>query len=623
MSDVGEFLSGYSQLLGQQVAAQMPPELLIFFDVECSLAQTDTKELYVVRHKGDGRRGILRVSKNNAHEDAGAEAAMLVRLNHADIPRVLGFWQVGQQGFLVREYFEGRTLNQVVTENGPLAARDVLDIAARLAKILVYLHGQTPPVVHRDIKPQNIVLATDGSLKLIDFGIARSYQHDGRHDTVYLGSRPYAPPEQFGYAQTSPQSDIYAMGVVLLYLATGSTDRQNLESRIENRRLRALVERCIAFDPAARFESAQQVLDYLRKSGQRRGLWAGALAGAVAVVVLASVVGYTLGRGSAVPAAGSLPAGSAPSAGQAGVQSGSTPQSTGAPQSGAAYTPLPIPGNLPFEGNWNGNIANDGMAVGTEEAIYFSDGNAIYAMAGDDEPVLLAAVAGAEYLNLYDGVLYYSNGSSICCINVGAGETEPQKLANASAGSLVARDGVLYYKDQTDGNALYQVSLDGRTTQRINDLRNTIYLNIYGGRVYYADDENGYALTSANVDGSDVQVLGGEAHWVCVYEGTIYCNIDGGLQAIPAEGGEAVMLASASVAYINVTPYGIFYKDHSDKGYLKMMPLGGGSAITIAESYTKDLSVAGGWVFYWNDDDGGRMWRVRIDGTENQPAATG
>ena len=119
-------------------------------------------------------------------------------------------------------------------------------------------------VIHRDIKPQNIILGRNGSIYLIDFGIAREQKRQRRQDTYIILTLDYASPEQYGFEQTTPLSDIYSLGVIILYLATGQTIRSDLESQITNNRLRELIEECIAFNPKARIQSAAELLKHLR-----------------------------------------------------------------------------------------------------------------------------------------------------------------------------------------------------------------------------------------------------------------------------------------------------------------------------------------------------------------------
>jgi eukaryotic-like serine/threonine-protein kinase len=96
-----------------------------------------------------------------------------------------------------------------------------LDIGIQLCEVLSYLHSQHPPIIFRDVKPANVMRTATRHLYLIDFGIARRFRPGQKHDTTALGSPGYAPPEQYGSAQTTVHSDIYSLGATLRYLLTG------------------------------------------------------------------------------------------------------------------------------------------------------------------------------------------------------------------------------------------------------------------------------------------------------------------------------------------------------------------------------------------------------------------
>jgi serine/threonine protein kinase/Flp pilus assembly protein TadD len=150
------------------------------------------------------------------------EATMLINLKHPALPHITDFFSIGEDRFyLVMEYIEGQTLKAIAISRGPIPETEVLDWLEQLGDILDYLHNQKPPVIFRDLKPSNIMLTPDGTIKLIDFGIARHFRPESTSDTTAYGSPGYSPPEQHGKIQTDARSDIYALGVTLHYLLTG------------------------------------------------------------------------------------------------------------------------------------------------------------------------------------------------------------------------------------------------------------------------------------------------------------------------------------------------------------------------------------------------------------------
>src|SRR6266849_3357792 len=152
-----------------------------------------------------------------------AEARILSRLNHPNLPAFTDFCTEGARHFLVMEYIDGSTLEDLLERNnGPFSEPRVLGWARQLCDVLEYLHSQQPPVIFRDMKPGNIMLTRSGRIKLIDFGIARLFRHSGSQDTQLLGTPGFAPPEQYGSAQTDERSDIYSLAMTLFQLLTRS-----------------------------------------------------------------------------------------------------------------------------------------------------------------------------------------------------------------------------------------------------------------------------------------------------------------------------------------------------------------------------------------------------------------
>ena len=150
------------------------------------------------------------------------EARLLARLSHHNLPKVTDYFSEGGRHYLVMERVEGETLQALLERRGrPFDEAEALPWALELCAVLAYIHAQNPPVVFRDLKPANIMLELDGRVRLIDFGIARIFDPARRSDTLPMGTMGYAPPEQYGSAQTDAQSDLYALGATLHHLLTG------------------------------------------------------------------------------------------------------------------------------------------------------------------------------------------------------------------------------------------------------------------------------------------------------------------------------------------------------------------------------------------------------------------
>jgi serine/threonine protein kinase len=198
------------------------------------------------------------------------EAHMLLDLHHAAIPKVFDFFAENGHNYLVMEFVDGRTLAEVLDQEGQprgLPEVRVRNWAAQLCSVLGYLHSQNPPVIFRDLKPSNIMVTNDDKIKLIDFGIARSFQ-GGRQATVIM-TLGYAPPEQLE-GKPTPKSDIYALGATLHRLLTRHEATNNKPSIFDFPTIRSLrpeispafdvlIGRALQKDPQARWVSAGEM----------------------------------------------------------------------------------------------------------------------------------------------------------------------------------------------------------------------------------------------------------------------------------------------------------------------------------------------------------------------------
>ena len=160
------------------------------------------------------------------------EAETLARLDHPALPKVSDYFEIGGTHYLVMDFVTGPDLRQVVNraraQGAFLDERQVTDWSLQLLDALAYLHGRTPSVVHRDVKPANIKLVEGSRIKLVDFGLVKPLDPaDPRTVTVArgVGSLPYTPLEQYAgdTGHTDPRSDLYALGATMYHLLTGAT----------------------------------------------------------------------------------------------------------------------------------------------------------------------------------------------------------------------------------------------------------------------------------------------------------------------------------------------------------------------------------------------------------------
>lgn len=247
----------------------IPERLLTDYEPLSLLKNGQRRQTLLIRHRRSHSDFVLKRSQDN-QEDLVAEYRLLHRLGGKGIPTALEGFQEGGCTYLLREYISGEPLLDYAQKHGPLPLREVYSIGLSLCRTLKQLHHQRPPVIHRDIKLENIIRMPSGECVLIDLGIAREYDTQSQRDTQVLGTPGTAPPEQFGYCQTDTRSDVYALGVVLHELASGEP---RLAQGTLDPALKSVVDRCTRFDPADRYADAAQVeRALLRASRPRKGL---------------------------------------------------------------------------------------------------------------------------------------------------------------------------------------------------------------------------------------------------------------------------------------------------------------------------------------------------------------
>lgn len=209
--------------------------------------------------------------KNNevVIQSAIAEANMIKKLDHPALPRIVDIIDNGDVICVVMDYIEGEPLNRIIESEGAQPEGSVIEWAKQLCEVLDYLHTRTPPIIYRDMKPANIMLKPDGTVKLIDFGIAREYKEHNVADTINMGTKGYAAPEQFGNAgQTDARTDVYCLGVTLYHLLTGHNPAEPPYEIYPIRHwdpslsagLEVIVQKCVQQNPEDRYQSCAELM---------------------------------------------------------------------------------------------------------------------------------------------------------------------------------------------------------------------------------------------------------------------------------------------------------------------------------------------------------------------------
>ena len=277
MTEIGTVIDGKYEVLREIGRGGMS---VVYLAMDTRLnKQWAVKE---IRKKGNGKNDEVVVNS------LLAEANLMKRLDHPSLPRIVDIIDNGLTIYVVMDYIEGESLDKILNEYGAQSEEMVIGWAKQLCDALGYLHSQKPPIIYRDMKPANVMLKPEGNIKIIDFGIAREYKEQNLADTTVLGTKGYAPPEQYS-GQTDARSDIFALGMTMHHLLTGIDPRSG-EAYAPVRQwnpelsegIEVIIDRCV--EPAAenRYQSCSDLLYDLEhpelitkgfKKKQKRKLW--------------------------------------------------------------------------------------------------------------------------------------------------------------------------------------------------------------------------------------------------------------------------------------------------------------------------------------------------------------
>ena len=268
------------------------------------LKEDGDRKTYLLEKRGEPWDRL--VCKQAAGRDADLlrqEYEMLRSLPGAS--RTLELWEEGGVCRLLRDYLPGTTLEALIRRDGPLTGPETARLGIKLCDALGALHAAVPPVIHRDLKPENILLTETGRVRLIDLGAARVYKPGQDEDTVCLGTRGYAAPEQYGSGQTDVRTDVFGLGRVLTYALAGQYADTPPRLAGRDRALARILQRCCAYDPARRWPDTKALKKALERYLARRALpGRGLLLASCAVLLLLGGAlwgGYALGRQAPAP----------------------------------------------------------------------------------------------------------------------------------------------------------------------------------------------------------------------------------------------------------------------------------------------------------------------------------
>jgi serine/threonine protein kinase len=207
------------------------------------------------------------------------EANLLATLSHPAIPRIYDYFTQEDRSYLVLEFVHGKDLEAIINDtSGFLPEDQVLTWSIQICDVLSYLHQHKPdPIIFRDMKPSNVMIDTDGNVKLVDFGIARTFQV-GQRGTM-IGTEGYSPPEQYR-GEATPSADLYALGATLHHALTrrdprleppfsfGERPVRRINTRVSPE-LDVVITTALSYNPSDRFPDAETMKDALMGVARR------------------------------------------------------------------------------------------------------------------------------------------------------------------------------------------------------------------------------------------------------------------------------------------------------------------------------------------------------------------
>jgi len=273
------------------------------YKLEAKLGSGGMSTVYLARDRTLDRQVAVKVMHREMSEQADQlqrfrqEARAVAKLSHPNVVAVIDAGEDGGHPYIVFEYVQGETLKQRINRVGALEAQEALAYAIEIARGLTVAHARN--MVHRDIKPQNVLIDAEGRAKLTDFGISRQLEQDGMTATGrVLGTTDYVSPEQAMGHAVDQRSDIYSLGVVLYEMLTGQVPFQadsqvgvamkhvNEEMPdVQQRRpelsaaAALVVERATTKDPDERYQSAGELIDDLSTALEVEAARAGSTTG--------------------------------------------------------------------------------------------------------------------------------------------------------------------------------------------------------------------------------------------------------------------------------------------------------------------------------------------------------
>lgn len=218
-------------------------------------------KISLVFYEGDQTPCVFKICKGR---DLSAVYQALMEVRHPNLAIVYDCVYENGNTYVIEEYISGKTLEELLAEQGPFSEDDTVCIMKELCGGLEVMHQHEPPIIHNDIKSSNIMLCEDGNVKLFDFDISRIYKIGSNKNTNLMGTYEYAAPEHYGFGQSEPCTDIYSLGITMHEMLTGVGLSFDHSVTYEGK-LSDIIRKCVEIDRKKRYATAALLKNDLEK----------------------------------------------------------------------------------------------------------------------------------------------------------------------------------------------------------------------------------------------------------------------------------------------------------------------------------------------------------------------
>jgi serine/threonine protein kinase len=516
------------------------------------------------------------------------EAKSQAKMSHPNIVKVFDFGVFKKAPYLVMEYLPGGTLKDHMGQPMPWAAAAALLVP--VAHALEYAHAQG--VLHRDVKPANILITAQGQPMLTDFGIAKLLEDDGGHTLtgtgVGIGTPEYMAPEQGLGNEVDGRADVYALGVVLYELVTGrkpysaSTPMAVLLKQINDplprprdlipdlpEQMERIIFKALAKNPEDRYADMGQFVNALERYKEVKDRPKKEPVEKSESVKAEPRVQETTFESVIKDAEVEKPNDEVPPKRQLSI---------GWFLAGIGIVGLLIPFSYALIKNYSSPSPTVTLTTPPDKSVYATVSPEI------SPPVPTQTKSATLTIPALIPSITSTIPATATTIPSPTNTTAPEKNENGAGNSnntgLASIQGDwIYYRNDTDKGSIYRINRDGTKKEKLNN-DNSYYINASGDWVFYRNDSDG-----------------------------------GKLYRVPIEGGKPEKLNDDVSAYITVAGDWIYYQNHSNGDNIYRLPKVGGKPTKINNDPSSYINANGNWVYYMNVSDGQKIYRMLLDGS--------